>query len=1178
MNSINDFLNKLSHLGINLWLETSNKSGVETSKLKYSAPKEAMTPDVVSELKERKAEVIQFLQANQNQDSSESPIQPVSRDGNLPLSFAQQRLWFIDQLEGSSATYNWPYTLRFKGDLNLSALEKSLTEIVRRHETLRTTFAVVNNTPTQKIHPPYKIALPVLDLESFPESEREAEAQKAIAKEQEQPFDLVQDRLLRVMLVRLSPDNHLFCLTMHHIVADGWFNSIFMRELTTLYEAFCAGKPSPLEELTLQYADFAAWQRDHFQGEILQRQVNYWKQQLAGIPPLLELPSDRQRPTLQTFTGDKHLFHLNKHLTQQLRDLSKKSGATLFITLLTAFATLLYRYSDQSDVVVGSPIANRNRSEIEGIIGFFVNTLAFRTKFEDNPTFEQLLTQVRQTALEAYEYQDLPFEKLVEELKPERSLSHSPVFQTMFILQNFPLPKLSMSGLDISILEPDNSTAKFDLTLEIREVNPELTKALEYNRQQGIEDGLIGRLEYNIDLFDAATIARMAEHFKILLEAIVANPHQPVNQLPLLTAAEQHQQLVEWNHTEADYPHICIHQLFEKQVAKTPDAVALKFAEEELSYRKLNEKANQLAHYLQTLGVKPGVLVGICLERSPDLIIALLAILKAGGAYVPLDPDYPSERLAYMLDDSQVSILLTTESLLSKLPETKAKIVFCDTPEIDRAITANPVSAITPNDLAYIIYTSGSTGKPKGVMIAHQGLCNLATAQVKLFDVSSSSRILQFASFSFDAAIWEIVMALGSGACLCLGTLESLLPGKNLLDLLKQQKVTHITLPPSALAALPQAELSNLEVIIVAGEACPIELAKQWLEKHRFFNAYGPSESTVCATVAECKNIAGSLSIGKPIANTEIYILDKNLQPVPVGVPGELHISSVGLAQGYWNRPELTKEKFIPNPFSVNSQQSTINDEQLTINNQRIYKTGDRAKYLPGGNIEFIGRIDNQVKIRGFRIELGEIESALAQYPHIEQSVVIAREDVPGDKRLVAYVVPKQDQTIPTEEIRSFLQETLPNYMIPGFFVILEQMPLTPNGKIDRKALPQPEGNRLENSYVQPQTEIETKIATVWQEVLNLDKVGIHDNFFDLGGHSLLIAQVQSKLADILDQEISMLDIFTYPTIHAFAQHITRSPQESIAQSNLNRAKQRSMRKASIADKRKSRKSRRETN
>ncbi|KAB8320088.1 non-ribosomal peptide synthetase [Tolypothrix campylonemoides VB511288] len=911
-------------------------------------------------------------------------ITPIAKTSSLSLSFAQQRLWFLDQLEGESATYNMHSAVRLIGPLDLVALDMAVQEIVRRHEVLRTAFKIVNGEPTQAIAPFLKITLPVVDLQNLSAVDQSAEVQRLAISDAQQPFDLTKVPLVRVTLLRLAQESHVLLLTIHHIVSDGWSTQIFIEEIAALYEAFSIGAPSPLPELPIQYADFAHWQRQWLRGEVLETQLAYWKQQLAGIPPLLELPSDRPRPPVQTFQGRTERIHLNADLTEKLRLLSQQSGATLFMVVLTAFVILLSRYSGQEDIVIGSPIANRNRSDIESLIGFFVNTLVLRTKLQGNPNFLELLSQVQQMALDAYAHQDTPFEQLVEELQPERNPSYSPLFQVGFTLENTPTKTLELPGLTLTPLEIENTTAKYDLTLFVEET----------------EMGLTGSWEYNSNLFDLATITRMARHFQTLLEGIVANPQQKVAELPLLTASEQNQLLVEWNNTQIEYVYDkCIHQLFEAQVELTPDAIAVVFQEQQLTYRELNNRANQLAHYLQTLGVKPEVLVGICVERSPEMIIGLLGILKAGGAYVPLDSAYPQERLAFMLSDSQVKVLLTTEKLAAKLPEYEAHIVYLDSnwKIISQETEENPVSGVKPENLAYAIYTSGSTGKPKGVLIAHQGLCNLAQAQIRTLDVQLNSRVLQFASFSFDASVSEIFVALCAGASLVLGTPEELLPGTALIKLLHDQAITHVTLPPSALAVLPTEKLPALQNIIVAGEACSPDLAAQWSSERRFFNAYGPSESTVCATIAEYINKDSSqLPIGRPIANTQVYILDQHLQPVPIGVAGELHIGGVGLALGYLNRPEATQEKFIPNPFSK-------------LPGSRLYKTGDRARYLPDGNIEFLGRIDHQVKIRGYRIELGEIETALSQLPEVQEAVVIAQEDQPNNKRLVAYVVPQQE-------------------------------------------------------------------------------------------------------------------------------------------------------------------------
>jgi amino acid adenylation domain-containing protein len=777
---------------------------------------------------------------------------------------------------------------------------------------------------------------------------------------------------------------------MHHIISDGWSIGVFIRELSHLYGAFVAGKEATLPTLPIQYADFAVWQRQWLQGKVLGTQLEYWKQQLADAPPLLELPTDRPRPAIQTFQGKTERFWLDSKLTQELKALSQQSGCTLFMTLLAAFAVVLSRYSGQTDIVIGSAIANRNRREIEGLIGFFVNTLALRLDLSEKPSFATFLKQVQTVTQDAYEHQDLPFEMLVEELQLERKLDRNPLVQVGFILQNAANEAWKLPGLTIEEMSWELDSARLDLEVHLSEVN----------------DGLTGLCCYNIDLFDGSMIARLLEHFQNLLRAIIVNPQESVSLLPLLSKQEQKQLLVDWNQTQADYPKdTCIHQLFEAQVERTPDAIAVVFEEQSLTYTELNHRANQLAYYLRTLGVGAEVLVGISLERSLEMIIGLLAILKAGGAYLPLAPDYPIERLQFMLEDSQVSFLITQRSLLAVLPPSQANVICLD--EIEEQVSQYPQdnlqSELTSSNLANVIYTSGSTGKPKGVMVEHRGLVNLASSQIQSFAVNHNSRVLQFASFSFDACISEILMTFGSGATLYLAQKDALLPGQPLIERLVKNGITHVTLPPSALVVLPKESLPNLQTLIVAGEACPLNLVKQWSVRRNFFNAYGPTEASVCASIGECHQNDLKVTIGKAIANVQIYILDSHLQPVPVGVSGELYIGGVGVARGYLNRPELTQEKFIANPFS--------NDP-----GSRLYKTGDLARYLPDGNVEFLGRIDNQVKIRGFRIETGEIEAVLSQHFLLAENVVVAREDNTGDKRLVAYLVPAlQNEALPEQ-------------------------------------------------------------------------------------------------------------------------------------------------------------------
>ncbi|NCR21291.1 MAG: amino acid adenylation domain-containing protein [Microcystis aeruginosa L111-01] len=1096
-----EFLSYLNSLEIKLWLEEE--------KLKYQAPQGAMTPEIKQEIGTRKPEILAFLRSAITPSKTfESVISPVARSEDLPLSFAQQRMWFIYQMDQQNSAYNEALTIRLTGRLNIDILEQTINAIIQRHESLRTTFPMVEGNPIQKIAPSLKIKLLVINLKDISQDQID----KQIIEELQKPFDLTQAPLLRCTLFDLGYENYILVNVFHHIIIDGWSKGILFKELSEFYQAFLSNSTVDLPELAIQYADFAVWQRQWLQGEILENQLNYWKKQLTAAPLLLELPTDKPRPANPNFRGHSISFQINSELTEKLKLLSQKSGATLFMTLLAALNTLLFRYSGQDDILIGTPTANRNRQEIEPLIGFFVNTLVLRNSLEGNPTFSGLLQQARNVVLEAYANQDVPFEQVVDGLEIERSLSYNPLFQVMFALQNAPLNALELPDLKAQYLAVENQRIKFDLSLILEEIETEKGAYLE------------GFWEYDSDLFTVERITCMVGHFQTLLKGIVANPQQTVRELPLLTESEKQQLLVEWNQTQQDYPqNLCIHQLFEAWVEQTPDAIALIFKGEQLTYRELNSKANQLANYLQTLGVKPETLVGICIEPSLEMIVGILGILKAAGAYVPIDPTYPSERIAYMLDDSQLAVLLTQEKLVTSLPQHQAQVICLDSDwkEISTESKSSPITSLTPENLAYVIYTSGSTGKPKGVLVAHRGLCNLSQAQIKLFDVQPDSCVLQFASISFDASIWEIVMALCAGARLYLGTREELQPGQPLLQLLQEQEITHLTLVPSALTALSSENLPALQNIIVAGEPCPPSLVIQWASGRRFFNAYGPTESTVCATVAQCFEDMDVLPIGRPIANTKIYILDRYLQPVPIGVPGELHLASVGLAKGYLNRPELTDSKFITNPFSEKSS-------------DRLYKTGDLVRYGNDGQIEFVGRIDDQVKIRGFRIELGEIESVLNQYPQVKDAIVIVREDELKTKRLYGYFIPKTE-ALTSQELRQFIQDRLPDYMIPAFLIPLESFPLTPNGKVDRRALPLPKinPNELEN-YATPSTKNEQILAQIWQEVLGLKTISINDNFFELGGDSILAIQIIAK-ANQEGLEITPKQLFGYQTIAQLA-------------------------------------------
>ena len=1110
-----EFLSYLNSLEIKLWLEED--------KLKYQAPQGVMTAEIKQEIGTRKSEILDFLsrEAQPSPNSPESVIIPVSRDEDLPLSFAQQRMWFLYQMDSQNPAYNECPAIRLTGNLNIDILEQSLNAIIQRHEILRTTFPMVEGKPIQKIAPFLKVNLLKVELKDLPIEKVE----EIVAQELQKPFDLTQSPLLRFTLFDLGYEDYILVPVIHHIIIDGWSKGILFKELSSFYQALLSNSTASLPKLPIQYADFAVWQRQWLQGEVLANQLNYWKKQLAAAPPLLELPTDKPRPPIPSFRGSSICFKIDSDVTEKLKSLSQKSGVTLFMTLLATLNTLLFRYSSQKDILVGTPTANRNRQEIEPLIGFFVNTLVMRNSLEGNLSFSELLQQVRNVVLESYANQDVPFEQVVDGLQIERSLSYNPLFQVMFALQNTPLTALDIPGLRVKSMAVENVRVKFDLTLILEEIETDQGTYLE------------GYWEYNGDLYTAERITRLMGHFQTLLKGIVKNPQQKVGELPLLTDPEKQQILVEWNQTQVPYQdHQCIHQLFEEQVAKNPDAVAVIYEQECLTYQQLNQKANQLAHYLQSLGIKTEELVGVCVERSPLIIIGILGILKAGAAYLPLDPSYPPNRLIYMVEDSGVSVVLTQEKLANTLQLENLQKVYLDQdwPIISQQSSDPPVSETQAKNLAYVIYTSGSTGKPKGVLLAHKGVCNLATQQRKIFNIKAQSRVLQFASFSFDASVWEIFMALGSGATLVMGDSDSLLPGENLLNLLKKQKITIATLPPSALAVMPTDELPDLQSLIVAGESSSADLLKKWCQNRHVFNAYGPTESTVCTTIALIKDPQEKPPIGKPLGNFQVYILDPCLNPVPIGINGELYIGGEGLAKGYLGQPELTNSKFISNPF---------NDDPAS----RLYKTGDIVRYLADGNIDFMGRIDHQIKIRGFRIELGEIETVLSQHPQVQEGIVIAREDELGVKRLSAYVIPVTQQ-LTRQELRQFLQDKLPNYMVPAFLMLLDSFPLTPNGKVDRRALPIPEIDlhELEN-YIAPSTDTETILAQIWQSVLGRERISIHDNFFELGGDSIIGIQIVAK-ANQAGLGITPKQLFSHQTIAQLATVTEKAPVTQIMQ------------------------------
>ncbi|MCP4661158.1 MAG: amino acid adenylation domain-containing protein, partial [bacterium] len=1071
------------------------------------------------------------------------PLAAVSREGELPLSFAQQRLWFLDQLEPGSPAYNLYGAYRLEGRVDATALAAGFHEIVRRHENLRTRFAAVDGKPRQIIDPPAPLPLPRVDLRALAEDRRAEELRRLAAGEARHPFDLARGPLLRTTLVELGEGEHALLLTMHHIIADGWSIGILVHELTALYEAFSTGRPSPLPELAVQYADFAAWQRGWLRGEALAAQLGYWKQQLAGIPGALELPTDRPRPVIPSMRGAMRGVRIPAELTAALEALSRRQGSTLFMTLLAAFKVLLRRYSAQDDVAVGSVVANRNRSEIESLIGFFVNTLVLRTDLSGYATYRQVLATVREAALGAYAHQDVPFEKLVEELDPERDTSRQPFFQVMFILQNAPRSSLELSGLTLHPFLVQGGTAKFDLTLALWE-------------WQG--RGLGGWLEYATDLFDATTVDRFAGHYRNLLAGVVADPGQPLAECSLLNAAERHQLLLAWNDTRAPAPGAAsIHELFAVQVGRTPEAVAVVFGDEHLSYEELNLRANRLAHHLLARGVgrvaASEVMVGISMQRSLRTVVTILGILKAGGVYLPLDRSYPQERLAFMLADAKVPVLVSDEEQ-APVPGVEVVCLDRDAAAIARASDRNPESgsAVGGDHLAYVIYTSGSTGTPKGVAITHRAVVRLVFG-TNYVTLGPEDRVAQASTTSFDAATFELWGALLTGARLVGIDRQEVLSPPRFAAVLRERGITALFLTTALFNQMVREQpegFRTLRHLLFGGEAVDPQRVREALEHaapERLLHVYGPTESTTFTTWQRVREVAAgarTVPIGAALSNTELYVLDRSLEPVPVGVPGELLIGGDGLARGYLNRPGLTAAQFVPNPFG-------------TVRGGRLYRSGDLVRSLPEGTIEFVGRIDHQVKIRGFRIELGEIEAVLARHPGVREAVVMVREhdgEGASHRRLVAYVVRAgaaaldavalDAVALDVGELRSYLGDSLPAYMVPPAVVFLDALPWTPAGKVDRKALPAPEPGTGERaaSWVPPRSPIEEMVAGIWTEVLGqvapVSQVGVYDDFFELGGHSLLATQVSSRVSRVLGIDIGPRLLFENPTVAAMAAEL----------------------------------------
>ncbi|MFL6236787.1 MAG: amino acid adenylation domain-containing protein, partial [Thermoanaerobaculia bacterium] len=1033
------------------------------------------------------------------------PIVPVPRGGDLPLSFAQERLWFLDQLQPGSPVYNLPAAVRLRGRLDVEALRSGLQEVIDRHESLRTTFAVRNGRAVQVIAPELKLRMPVVDLRGLPDSGPLVEA--LAAGERSRSFDLAMGPLLRATLLKLGDEDHAVLLTLHHVITDGWSMGVLVQEIAELYRAFVTGAAPSLPELPIQYADFAVWQRGWMSGEVLEAHLGYWRQQLAGLPTLLELPTDRPRPAVQTYRGGRHWMPLPPSLSQGLRDLCRTEGATPFMGLLAAFQSLLHLYSRQDDLAVGSPVAGRSRLETEPLIGFFVNNLVLRGDLAGNPGFRHLLVQAREVTLGAYAHQDLPFEKLVEELGGERDLSHAPLFQVALVLQNTPRQTLELPGVTLSRAAAEGGTSKFDLTLNALET----------------EDGLGLMWAFNRDLFDASTVSRMAGHFEALLSGFVADPDRGVEDCGIL-GAEERRQLLAWSTSGESEPAVLLHDLLEAQSRRIPNRPAAISPEGSFTYGELNARANGLSHRLRRLGVGPEVRVGLLMERSLEMVTGLFGVLKAGGAYVPLDPAHPEDRIAWVLADAGIFLLLTQAHLLDRVPEGVEALCLEDLSSAEET----PWSGVSADNLAYVIYTSGSTGRPKGVLVPHRGLNNLSTAQVERFQVGEESRILQFASLSFDASVAEIALAVRAGAALCLPPKSALLPGAELVELLRRWEISKVTLPPSVASTLPSRDFPALRTLVVAGEACAPEVAESWAEGRLFLNAYGPTETTVCATVGAYVSGSGRLSLGTAISGVTVHVVDANFELSPLGVPGDLCIGGIGVVRGYSGRPDLTAERFVPDPFSAEP-------------GARLYRSGDLARFRADGTLDFLGRIDQQVKIRGFRIEPGEIESALLRHPAVAEAVVLAREDR-TERRLVAYLVLHEEAAV---DWRGFLAQSLPDYMVPSAFVLLPDLPRTTSGKVDRRALPAP-AQRTEE-FAAPQTPLEISLADLWKEVLGVEAVGLHDDFFALGGSSITGALFVNQLQEKLSEIVHVVIMFDAPTVARLAAYLREHYREAVA-------------------------------
>jgi amino acid adenylation domain-containing protein len=1045
----------------------------------------------------------------------------------VPLSFAQQRLWFLDQCYPASSAYNVPRAVRLRGRLNLDALQHALNAVIARHEVLRTVFRTEQGVPGQVVTPACAVQIRRINLTGCADPEQAAF--EAATAEVRKPFDLAHDLMLRATLLRVEEDDHILVLVTHHIASDGWSRWILFHDLAVLYAASCAGRDPELPELAIQYADFSAWQREWLEGAKLQEQLSYWRKQLSGVPQLLELPTDRPRPAVASYRGAKFFTHYPSDLAAGIKQLSQNEGATVFMTLLAAFEVLVNRYCRQDDLVIGTPVAGRRHPQTEPLIGDFVNMLVLRTDLSGNPTFRELVARVRQVALDAYDHQDVPFEKLVEDLEKGRDLSRAPLFQVMFALENTGGGLLQFHKLETGAVDLDTGVAKNDLILSVKEE----------------AQGLKVKFEYSTDLFDQTTIEQMAEHFGNLLAGIVRNPEQRILDLPLMSESERQQLIVGWNRTASDYPRTSrVNQSIERQADRTPNAPSVIFRDQMLTYRELNERANQLAHFLLRQGAGAGKRIGVYLERSAEMLIALLAVQKTGVAYVPLDPAYPAERVRLILEDAQLCMVISQEQLAKSLPSRCAQTVCLDRDRESIAAESrgNPAVDASADDLMYVIFTSGSTGRPKGVQITHRSVMNLLCSMAQEWKMGPDDVFPALASYAFDMSVPELYLALLSGGCVAIGECEMVSDGVALSKWLREVRATIVHATPTTWKLLLEAGFDGKGLKRAIGaEPVPQELCDQLLGAGgSLYNFYGPTETTVWSTVHHMRRRGEAVTVGRPLANTQIYILDSQGQPVPRGVSGEICVGGDGVGLGYLNRNDLTAERFVVDSFTAQP-------------GGKIYRTGDLGRYLSDGKIQFLGRADFQVKIRGFRIELGEIETALGKHPGVRQNIVIAREDTPGDKRLVAYVVPCAGTSLDASVLRTQLKSQLPDYMVPSRFVLLDALPLSPNGKLDRRALPSPEaGITLDNAAtIEPATNFERQLADIWRQVLKISRISMDDNFFELGGHSLLATQVVARVREQFEVELSPRVLFEFPTLQQMTEAISEAMLDQVQPEGL---------------------------